>query len=320
MIVESMVIAASALGLDLALGDPRSRFHPTAWIGAVIAWITPLVRHQSRAVERIGGVFIVGITVAIVLTILAALYLAISALASGWAAIAASIIAGSLLLKSTIAIRGMERHALAVADSLDRGSLDSARASLSMIVKRDTKDLDRNHVISGVLESIGENTVDGITGPLFYFAVFGIPGALVYRVVNTADSMIGYKSDIFRDVGWFAARCDTLLNLVPSRLTGLVMILSVRIMGGDWRASYNIMIRDAKKTPSANAGYPMAALAGAIGARFEKADHYRLGDGGAELKRQHVKFAITVMKATSLLFFTLVTMPVILAMGVLLNA
>ncbi len=320
MIAESIVIAASAVGLDLAFGDPRSRYHPTAWVGSVIARITPMARHQNRTVERIGGILVIGITVGAVLTILAALYLGVSILTSGWMTIAVLTIAGSLLLKSTVAIRGMERHALAVMDSLDQNNLDSARASLSMIVKRDTKSLDKSHVISGVLESISENTVDGITGPLFYFAVFGIPGAFVYRVVNTADSMIGYQNSIFRNVGWFAAKCDTLLNYIPSRLTGLVMILSVAAMGHDWRASYGVMIRDAKKTSSTNAGYPMAALAGAIGARFEKINHYKLGDGGTELKKQHVKFAITVMKITSLLFLAIITVPAILALGALFNA
>jgi len=315
MIAESVAMAALALGLDLAFGDPRSRYHPTAWIGAVIARLAPMARHRNAAVEKLGGVFIIGATSGLVLASLAALYVGIHILTSDWVTVAVSVIAGSLLLKSTIAIRGMERHALAVADSLERDDLDSARANLSMIVKRDTKNLDKSHVISGVLESISENTVDGITGPLFYFAVFGLPGAFVYRVVNTADSMIGYRNAIFKNIGWFAARCDTLLNLVPSRLTGLVMIASIAVLGQDWRASYSIMMRDGRKTESPNAGYPMAALAGALGTRFEKVDHYRLGDGGVELAKEHVRFAIKVMKVTSLLFLASTAAPIILAMG-----
>ena len=108
---------------------------------------------------------------------------------------------GGILLKTTIAIKGMEKHALAVVTSLENNNIASARDNLSMIVKRNTKDLDKNHVLSGVVESISENTVDGITGPLFYFGLFGLPGAFVYRVVNTADSMIGYKTNIFKNIG-----------------------------------------------------------------------------------------------------------------------
>jgi len=320
MIAESVAVAALALGLDLAFGDPKSRYHPTAWIGAVIARLVPAARHRSAAAEKIGGVFVVGTASGLVLASLAALYVGIHVLTSGWATVAVSVIAGSLLLKSTIAVRGMERHALAVVDSLERDDLDSARADLSMIVKRDTGNLDKKHVISGVLESISENTVDGITGPLFYFAVFGLPGAFLYRVVNTADSMIGYRSAIFKNVGWFAARLDTLLNLAPSRLTGLVMVASIAVLGQDWRASYRIMMRDGRKTESPNAGYPMAALAGALGTRFEKVNHYRLGDGGVELAKGHVRFAINVMRVTSLLFLASVAVPVILAMGAVFSA
>jgi adenosylcobinamide-phosphate synthase len=186
-----------------------------------------------------------------------------------------------------------------------------------MIVKRNTKNLDKNHVFSGVLESISENTVDGITGPLFYYALFGLPGAFVYRVINTADSMIGYKTDIFKNVGWFAANCDTFLNYIPSRLTGFIMILSAMILGNNWRKSYEIMIRDGRKTESLNAGYPMAAIAGALGAKFEKIDHYSLGDGNISFTKDHVKSAISIMKVTSILFCGIVVVPIIFLLSYL---
>ena len=209
----------------------------------------------------------------------------------------------------------MEKHAKSVVDSLEKNDLDSARVHLSMIVKRKTKDLDKNHVISGVLESISENTVDGITGPMFYFAIFGLPGAFVYRVVNTADSMIGYKTNIFKNVGWFAATCDTVLNYIPSRLTGLLMIVSAAILQNNWKESYKIMFRDGKKTESPNAGYPMAALAGALETKFEKLNHYSLGDVDTTLTKKHVLSAITMMKLTSILFFGIVTIPIIIALS-----
>ena len=187
---------------------------------------TPIIKNQNNYVEKLGGVSIIIITSIIVVCITFHFRFGISLLTTDWMTILISIIIGAILLKSTIAIRGMERYALAVMNSLDDDNLDLARTNLSMIVKRNTKNLDKNHIISGVLESISENTVDGITGPLFYYALFGLPGAFVYRVINTADSMIGYKTDIFKDIGWFAATCDTVLNYIPSRLTGLMMIIS----------------------------------------------------------------------------------------------
>jgi adenosylcobinamide-phosphate synthase len=228
-----------------------------------------------------------------------------------------SVIVGGLLLKTTIAIHGMEKHAKSVLESLDDENLDLARTHLSMIVKRNTKNLDKNHVLSGVLESISENTVDGITGPLFYYAFFGLPGAFVYRVINTADSMIGYKTNIFKNVGWFAATCDSILNYIPSRLTGLIMVISAAILQNNWKESFKIMVRDGKKTESPNAGYPMAALAGALETKFEKINHYKLGDGETILTKEHVHSAISLMKLTSILFFGIVSIPIISILSIL---
>ncbi|WP_371504156.1 cobalamin biosynthesis protein [Nitrosopumilus adriaticus] len=311
MILESILIIGIAIFLDLLFGDPKNKYHPTAWIGRFIAILTPIAKNQNTMIEKAGGILIITITSTIVISLLFILNLGISMITFDVISIVVSVIVGGLLLKTTIAIRGMERHAKSVLESLDEDNLEKARTNLSMIVKRNTKNLDKNHVISGVLESISENTVDGITGPLFYFSIFGLPGAFVYRVVNTADSMIGYKTHLFNNVGWFTATCDTVLNYIPSRLTGLVMIISAAILQNNWKESYKIMIRDGKKTESPNAGYPMAALAGALETKFEKINHYKLGDGEIVLTKEHVFSAITMMKLTAILFFGIVTMPII---------
>ncbi|MBL7001978.1 MAG: cobalamin biosynthesis protein [Nitrosopumilus sp.] len=316
MILESIVIVTFALVLDFAFGDPKSKYHPTAWIGVLIAKLTPVAKNQNPYVEKLGGIFVVVIPVGIIVTLLLILDTGISLLTTNWIIVIVSVILGVVLLKTTIAIRGMEQYALAVVNSLEKDNLDSARANLSMIVKRNTKNLDKNHIISGVLESISENTVDGITGPLFYYAIFGLPGAFVYRIINTADSMVGYKTDIFKNVGWFAATCDTVLNYIPSRLTGLIMIISAAILQNNWKESYKIMIRDGKKTESPNAGYPMAALAGALETKFEKLDHYKLGNGEIILTKQHVYSAIRIMKLTSIIFFGIITLPIISVLSI----
>ncbi len=314
MIVESLIIVGFTLILDFVFGDPKNRYHPTAWIGGLIAKLTPLGQNPNQKLEKIGGIFVVTIPVGIVVTLLLILDLGISFLLTDWIILIVSVVIGTLLLKTTIAIKGMERYAMAVVESLEMDNLDSARENLSMIVKRNTSNLDKNHVISGVLESVSENTVDGITGPLFYYAIFGLPGAFVYRIINTADSMIGYKNNIFKDLGWFAANCDTILNYIPSRLTGLVMIISAAILQNNWKESYKIMIRDGKKTDSPNAGYPMAALAGALDTKFEKVNHYKLGSGELILTKDHVHSAISIMKLTSVLFFGIVIIPIVIVL------
>ncbi|MDE1816835.1 MAG: cobalamin biosynthesis protein [Patescibacteria group bacterium] len=318
MLVFSIVFAVT---LDLVLGDPKNRYHPTAWIGILIGKLAPLARSDSPHFEKLAGVILV---VSITALVVALAYSVDHTLAyvdnldlNGIfkvLVLTASASAIGLLLKTTIAIKGMQRHASQIMDSLSKNDLDGAREKLSMIVKRNTKNLDRQHIISATLESISENIVDGITGPLFYFAFFGLAGAFAYRAVNTADSMIGYKTDLFRNLGWFGANCDKVLNFVPSRLTSMIMVLASIIVGCNWRHSAEVMKRDGPKTESPNAGYPMATMAGALGVKFEKLDHYILGDGSTEFTEKHFKTAILMMKVTSVLFAGLFTIPVIMAL------
>ena len=317
MIIESILVVFFALVLDFALGDPRNKFHPTSWIGSLIAKLTPYTKNSSENFEKLGGIFIVLISSIFVVSLLIFLNIGIKLITVNYLYVIISVIVGGVLLKTTIAIKGMEKHAIAVVTALEQDNISSARDNLSMIVKRNTKNLDKNHIFSGVLESISENTVDGIIGPLFYFAFFGLPGAFVYRVINTADSMIGYKTDIFKNVGWFGANCDKILNFIPSRLTGFTMILSAMILRNNWKKSYEIMMRDGRKTSSPNAGYPMAAIAGALEAKFEKIDHYSLGDGSISFTKEHVKSAISIMKLTSILFCGIVVVPIILLLSFL---
>ena len=312
MILESIAIVGFAIILDLVFGDPKNRYHPTAWIGNLIGIITTRMKTKNNNLEKLGGIFIVLVPVSISCILLSGLKFSINSITFELLSIIFSIVICSILFKLTIAIRGMEIHALYILDAIQKNDLVKARKNLSMIVKRNTKNLDKKHVLSGTLESLSENIVDGITGPMFYFALFGLPGAFVYRIVNTVDSMVGYKTEMFKNLGWFGANCDNVLNYIPSRLTGLTMVLGAMMLGHNWRNCYEIFKRDGKKTDSPNAGYPMAALAGALGTKLEKIEHYSLGTDTQEITSQKVRDAITLMKVTSLLFFGLVSIPIIL--------
>jgi len=316
MILVPILTVFFALALDLAFGDPKNKFHPTAWVGTIIARLVPLAKNQNPTREKIGGVLVTVFASALV----AALLLSYDYVVRNVSDVVLTVIAilvGSLLLKTTIAMRGLEKHGNLVMESLSKNNLEEARSRLSMLVKRTTGDLDRNHIISATLESISENIVDGITGPLFYFGMFGLPGAFVYRTVNTIDSMIGYKTALFRNVGWFGANCDKVLNYLPARITGLVMILAAVLVRADWKNCLITMRRDGKNTESPNAGYPMAAMAGALGTRFEKIDHYTLGNGTMILGENHFRSAVLLMKVTGILFCVLVTVPLIILLSYL---
>lgn len=305
----SALIIISALGLDFIAGDPANRYHPTAWMGRLIARTATYVKTGRARSERAGGVVIVVVSCGAVLGALSSVYLALNLLLGGLAALVASAAVTAVLLKTTISVRGLETHARNIVAAIQDDDIATARSRLSMIVKRDTGSLGREHVISGAIESVSENTVDGVTGPLFYFGVLGLPGAFVYRVVNTADSMVGYRTSMFADLGWFAANCDRVLNYAPARITGLVMVLASAMLGMNWRGAYRVMMRDAGKPDSPNAGYPMAAAAGALGVRLEKIGHYSIGDGTVGLSTDGILQAVRLMKITSIVFCGAVAVP-----------
>src|SRR5690242_6674005 len=321
MILIPILAVLFALLIDFAFGDPKNKFHPTVWIGTLIEKLVLIFKNNNPNIEKIGGFTLTILITSFVASILCFLNISLHyinqfdfSFGTKIIVLIFSIVITGYLLKTTIAIKGMEKHARSIMQALSNDNIDDARAKLSMIVKRDTKNLDRQHIISGTLESISENTVDGITGPLFYFAIFGLPGAFIYRTINTIDSMIGYKTTLFQNLGWFGANSDKILNFLPSRITSLVMVLAIMILRKNWRHSLEIMRRDGKKTESPNAGYPMATLAGALSVKFEKINYYILGDGNLEFTENHFKSAISIMKLTTILFCIIFTIPMIVSL------
>jgi adenosylcobinamide-phosphate synthase len=225
-------------------------------------------------------------------------------------ALAAAVVS-ALILKITIAVRGMEKHSRRIMDCLESGDLDGARRNLAMIVRRRTDDLDEKHVLSATIECIGESTVDGITAPVFYYSLLGPGGALAYRTVNTLDSMVGYNDEYYKDIGWMSARLDMAANYVPARITAFLMVVSARMLGADWKKSLHTLQRDHGNTSSPNAGYPMATMAGALRIRLEKIGHYALGDEEEQATLEKCRTAISIMKLTTLLFCLMVSVPAI---------
>jgi adenosylcobinamide-phosphate synthase len=229
----------------------------------------------------------------------------------------AIIIVLALILKITIAIRSMEDYAKAVTDALERCDMHDARYNLSMIVRRDTKNLDEQHVLSGTIECISESTVDGIVSPLFYYSFLGPAGAFIHRVINTLDSMVGYFDNYYKDIGYMSARLDTIANYLPARITALLMVISANIIGADWKNSIQILQRDHNKTLSSNAGYPMATMAGALRIKLEKIGHYSLGDGYENTTIEKCLTAISIMKMTTILFCIIFCVPIIILLNLI---
>jgi adenosylcobinamide-phosphate synthase len=201
------------------------------------------------------------------------------------------------LLKTTIALRGLGQAAGEVQAALESGDLAEARRLLSWhLVSRDTSALTESQVAAATIESVAENTSDGIVGPLFYYALGGLPGALAYRWVNTCDSILGYH-DVEREwLGKIPARFDDLLNLLPARLTAALLAVAAVLTGDDACNAWHVWRRDAGTTESPNAGHPMGAAAGALGVELEKVDHYRLGAGQPPPTITDIGRAVSLMR------------------------
>lgn len=260
MTASAMLIA---LGIDAILGWPKAFFarvrHPVVWVGALVTFLEARLNRPtfSPALRRLCGILLV-----LIIAGLAGLAgFVISALATGgYTGLFLLGVAGWPL----IAARALHDHVAAVASPLARGDLDSARVEVAKIVGRDPNRLDAPGVARAAIESLAENTSDGVIAPLFWGAVAGLPGLFVYKAINTLDSMIGHRSLRFEAFGWASARLDDLVNLIPARLTGALFALAALRP----REGLAAMLRDAPRHRSPNAGWPEAAMADALGVRL----------------------------------------------------
>jgi adenosylcobinamide-phosphate synthase len=256
-----------SLAVDRVVGDPPNALHPTAYVGRLIGWWGRPERYPV-ALQRLAG--IVG-TLATA-SLFALPFLLVDRLAPPLLL----LLAGPVLLKLCFAWRCLEEHVDAVEQALAAG-MEGGREKVSYLVSRSTGTLDEEGVRSAAYESMTENLVDSIVSPLFFYTLFGLGGAAFYRAVNTMDAMLGYK-DARRRIGWFPARLDDLLNLVPARLTGL-LLLAYFAAKGRLQPALRAWRRDAGKRPGINGGIPMAVMAGGVGIQFEKPGCYVIGDG-----------------------------------------
>ncbi len=307
--ISPLLILALALLIDFFFGEPPDRIHPTVGVGKVIIFLKPKFKSKNPKVERVKGVFLCLSTV-LVFT-LPAYFILTWAQQCLWPV--AYIIVAAIMLKPTFALKCMEYYTLPIAKAICAGRISEAKALLPYIVRRDPEKLDEKQIISAAVESIAESTVDGIASALFYFALFGVPGAIAFRVINTLDSMVGYKDPEHAEIGWFPAKLDTLANYIPARITAFLMIIAAWMLQKNWKNAWRILKRDKNKTESLNAGWPMATMAGALNIKLEKPDFYTLGDGNINpLSPRHIHQALQIMKLTAILFGTLIVPPLII--------
>ena len=262
-----------AVAWDLLLGEPPSRVHPVVWMGNLARAIERRAPTEGAARQFAYGVALAFAPPLIYATVTRMTYRRLAGRPS------LAPLLGVPLLKSTFAIRALRRAGEGVRAPLAAGDLAAARAGLRSLVSRDPAGLDAPLVAAAAVESLAENISDSIVAPLCYWAVLGLPGAVAYRAINTLDAMIGYRGR-YEWLGKAAARLDDASNFVPARLTALLLVAAAVVAGEDAPRALATARRDARATESPNAGWPMAAMAGALGVELEKVAQYRLGAGG----------------------------------------
>ncbi|MFH1504430.1 MAG: adenosylcobinamide-phosphate synthase CbiB [Candidatus Omnitrophota bacterium] len=290
--------------LDLIFGDPEGFFHPIRVIGKLISFFDKHLRGKGSAwIEKTKGglaaLAVIGIS-----AIGAYLFLKICAEVNFFLGGLAWI----YLAYTVISAKDLKIKALDVYKALAT-DINKARLSLSKIVGRDTQDLDKKEVIKAAIESIAESANDGITAPLFYLILGGPILAVAYKAINTLDSMVGYKNKKYINFGWFAAKLDDVVNFIPARICGFLIVLSSFILGKDFKSSFKVMLRDGAKHTSPNSGIPEAAVAGGLGVRLGGPSYYQgklferpyIGEEKKEFNPNKIKEALNLSLMVSLL-------------------
>jgi len=300
---DIFLIIPVAVVLDWLLGDPRWLPHPVVAIGRLIQLLEPPLRRMVRS-ELLGGLLLLICTVAATALVAALALHAAYAVNPG-----AGFLLAVILSWNCLAARSLQRESALVAKALASGDLHLARKQLAFIVGRDTGDLTEAEIWRGTVETVAENSSDGVIAPLFCLMLGGPVLGLAYKAVNTLDSMVGYRSEKYLLFGRASARFDDLLNFVPARLTGVFMVLTAAITGLQAKNSWRIMQRDGRNHSSPNSGIPEAAAAGALGVQLGGTNHYfgkpvakpTIGDPLKPLDRKAWHGAVKLMYGSEIL-------------------
>lgn len=296
-----------SLAIDVIFGELPTKIHPVVIMGNIITFFKNIF---IKIKNRISGLLLVLSTFIVITLILYILYLIcqINGLLL--------FIVFTVLLSSTYSVNMLLKTAIDVKKDLDE-SIDKARKSVSYLVSRDTGELTESFIVSAVIESLTENITDSYVAPIFYYSLFAIfilinpvnnqlfyllliP--MVYRMFNTLDAMVGYKTDELINIGFFPAKIDDILNFIPSRIAGIYVVISAYLLNLDGKNSFKIMKRDAKKCPSPNSGFTMATTAGALNIQLIKKDTYVLGDNNKEIDKDDITKAVNLSKLSIVLF------------------
>ena len=296
-----------SLAIDVILGELPGRVHPVVIMGSIINFFKDIFINIRNRLSGVLTVLCAGIVLSILLFVIYFIFKI---------NIVLLFIVFTILLSSTYSVNMLLQTAIDVKDDLNE-DINKARRSVSYLVSRDTDELTESFIVSAVIESLTENITDSYVAPILYFFIFAliilicpienhlyflllVP--MLYRLSNTMDAMLGYKTDELIHIGFFPAKIDDALNYIPSRIAGMFVVISAFIIGLDGKNSFNVMKRDARKCPSPNSGYTMASTAGALNIQLIKKDTYILGDNNKEIVADDISKAVNLSKLSIVLF------------------
>jgi len=297
-------VLPAAIVLDLVLGDPRKFPHPVRWMGRAASALESDFRKIPLKPVITGGLF------ALFLIVSTWILSYVTVFIGGMVHPAVQTVVEILMVYYCISARSLEKEAMAVSDALTRKNLGKAREKVSMIVGRDAARLDEAGVARAAVETVAENLVDGVIAPLFFALIGGAPLAMTYKMVNTLDSMIGYKNDAYIDFGKLAARIDDVFNFIPARLSIPVIALAAQIIARKGKSAFHTARRDGARHTSPNAGHSEAAFAGALEVRLGGPSYYHgrrvekpwIGEMFKNVRPRHIRRACDLMLLSSLLW------------------
>ncbi len=300
--------------MDLLLGDPPDWPHPVRLLGRVIEYWESILYQDRVGSGALFWLAVMGTTFVLIFGVMGL---------AAWLPLWGGTAVLAYFLYTGLATRSLHQESLRVEKALQKDDLDGARAHLAMVVGRETASLSAEEVRRAVIETVAENLADGVVAPMFFTLALGLPGLFFYKAANTMDSMVGYKNYWYARFGKVAARADDVLNFIPARLAALLMIPTAALIGLDWRGAWHILRRDCRQAASPNAGWPEAAMAGALGVRLGGAATYfgrqvnkpSIGEASHDLDRERYRQAIRLLYGTSLLMAAL-TLAGLLASGV----
>jgi adenosylcobinamide-phosphate synthase len=294
---QSLLILLLAVVFDTFIGEPPTQIHPVVWLGRLVELWKRFAPARNPIFQLFYGLVAVLISAGLILYAVHSLLWLAGSL-SEWVA----VIVAAYLLKGCFSIRMLGQEGLKIRRLLNRNDLPAARYAMRSLVSRDTSSLSEDEICGAAIESVAENTTDSVVSPLLFYMILGVPGALCYRLLNTFDSMIGYRGK-YEYLGKAAARLDDILNWLPARLTAWLLVANAPLYGGNRTNARRILRRDRTRTASPNAGWTMAAIAGALEIRLTKRGHYALGD---DLRPIYPDLILATVKALYLVSFELI--------------